>query len=138
MATTQEILDAATELGKLIATHDTARKFNDAIKALEADVEAQRVLTDYQRHITAVAEKQSKGLPIEVADKQKLEELQNKVIRNSVLRDFQLVQMDHLDLMRQVDAAVSGIPDGSSPSAAASPLANPDLGVDLDRGEGGG
>ncbi len=126
MATTQEILDAAGELGKLISSHTTASALEKVVKALREDVEAQRKLADYQRHLTAIGEKEASGKPIEVDDKKKLETLQGEVIRTPVLRDFQLAQMDHMDLMRQVDAAISGtapVPD----SPAASPIVNPDV-----------
>lgn len=112
MATTQEILDAAAELGKLIATHPAAVKFEETIKKLQDDVEAQRLMTDLNRHMESLQEKEAAGKPIEVADKKKLEDLQNKMVRHSLLSQFQMVQMDYLDLMRKVDEAVSGGPGG--------------------------
>jgi len=126
MATTQEILDAAGELGKLVSSHAAAVRFEDSVKALREDVEAQRTLTDYQRHLTTLAEKNATGKPIEVDDKQQLETLQNKVINTPILRDFQMAQMDYLDLMRQVDAAITG-PSDAAPEAASSPIVNPDV-----------
>ncbi len=108
MATTQEILSAARDLGKLIASHPAAVKFEDIVKQLQADVEAQRLLTDLNRHMEALGEKEAQGQPIEVADKRKLEELQGKMIRHPLLSKFQMVQMDYLDLMRQVDDALAG------------------------------
>ena len=108
MATTQEILSAATDLGKLIATHPAAVKFEDTVKKLQDDTEAQRLMTDLNRHMEKLGEKESKGQPIEVADKKTLEELQHKVMAHSLLSQFQMVQMDYLDLMRQVDQIISG------------------------------
>jgi len=107
MATTQEILDAARALGKRIATHDAARKFEECLTKLGADRDAQRLLNDLNRHTGLVAEKEQKGQPIEVDDKRKLEKLQSEVVQNSVLREFQILQMDYLDLMRKVDEAIS-------------------------------
>ena len=140
MATTQEILDAAKQLGKLITQHETAKKFEEAVRKLQNDIDAQRVLTDYNRHLQKLGEKEAEGKPIEVADKQQLEKLQAAVIRNPTLRDFQVRQMDHLDLMRRVDEAMSGGPmteqavpgaDGAAGlvmgAGSASPLVNPDV-----------
>lgn len=128
MATTQEILSEAKALGEKIAEHGAAKKFEEAVKALQDDVEAQRLLTDYQRFVTTIAEKEQQGKPIEVEDKHKLDELQKGVMRNANLRTFQMAQMDYLDLMRQVDAAISGVSENAPPAAAAaSPLVNPDL-----------
>lgn len=108
MATTQEILDAATALGKQIGTHEVTIKFEKSLKALEDDIEAQRLLNDYQRHLAKIAEKESKGEPIEVEDKRRLEDLQGRVVSHDTLRSLQVSQMDYLDLMRQVDQAISG------------------------------
>lgn len=125
MATTEEIIKAAKDLGKLIRTHKAAEKFEQAVKAIEADTDAQRILTDYQRQVQAVADKQANHQPVEVEDKQKLEKLQQQVVRNKVLRDFQTAQMDYMDLMRRIDEAMTG--SAPEPAAAQSPLTNPDL-----------
>jgi cell fate (sporulation/competence/biofilm development) regulator YlbF (YheA/YmcA/DUF963 family) len=131
MATTSEILNAARELGKLIRTHDAAGKFEASVAALQKDVEAQRVLNDYNRHLNSLAEKEASGRPIEVDDKRKLDQLQQKVIMNPLLQKFQMAQMDYLDLMRRVDEAMTGETEAAasgSPGPAASPLINPDMG----------
>jgi cell fate (sporulation/competence/biofilm development) regulator YlbF (YheA/YmcA/DUF963 family) len=124
MATTQEILSAAREVGKLIASHDTARKLEAAMQKLQGDTEAQRALNDYNRHLQKLGEKEQSGKPIEVAEKQQLEKLQTTVIRNPVLRNFQMAQMDYLDLMRKVDEAMAGQPEqaaGGGPGIAQAP-----------------
>lgn len=129
MATTQEIIAAATALGKLIATHDAAAQFELSVRKLEGDVEAQRVLNDYNRLMQKLAEKEAAGQPIEVDDKRQLEKLQAGIGRNATLRDFQMKQMDYLDLMRRVDEAMSGDTGASASSAAPaqSALVNPDI-----------
>ena len=129
MATTQEILDAARALGKLIATHDAARKFDKCLTKLGADRDAQRLLNDLNRHTGLVAEKEQKGQPIEVDDKRKLEKLQGEVVRNSVLREFQILQMDYLDLMRKVDEVISVRTEtGPAVPTAETPVGKPDAG----------
>jgi len=108
VATTQEILNSAKALGQQVSTHEASIKFEKSLKALQADVEAQRLLNDYQRHMAKIAEKETKGDPIEVEDKRRLEDLQGQVVTHSTLRDLQVSQMDYLDLMRQVDEMISG------------------------------
>ena len=68
MATTEQIIDAARELGKKIGAHEAAIKLESIAKKLEADVEAQRVLNDHNRHLQTLAEKEQAGTPIEVED----------------------------------------------------------------------
>lgn len=134
MATKQEIIDAATKLGKLIADHTVGQKLEAAITKLESDLEAQRTMTDYQRVIQALGEKEAAGKPIEVEEKQKLQTLQNAVIHNLTLQQFQIAQMDYLDLMREVDQVISAqstgqqaASDAAQPAAATSPLINPSM-----------
>ena len=103
MSDTPAILKAADELGKLIADHPATQKFDAVLKKLKDDTEAQRLVTDLNRHRETLAEKQSAGKPIEVEDKRKLESLQQAVASHAVLRDLQMAEMDYVDLMRKVD-----------------------------------
>lgn len=124
MATTQEILKAAAALGELISSHDAAKKLESVARSLQGDIEAQRILNDFNRAMQAVAEKEAAGQPIEVADKKKVENLQGAVIRNPVLRQFQTAQMDYLDLMRRVDEAIQGGP-AAQPASGSPPVEGP-------------
>ena len=126
MTTTDEVLAAARELGKLVKGHDAAKKYEQIITGLRDDSDAQRLLTDYNRQLNTIAEKESAGKPIEVGDKRSLEEIQGKVIQHPVLRDLQIVQMDYLDLMRRIDEQIAGGPRAAEGSATASPLVDPD------------
>lgn len=125
MATTQEILAAAADLGKLIQTHAAAIKFEQVVKQLQDDIEAQRLMTDLNRHIEKLGQKEAQGQPIEVSDKKTLDELQQKVIRHPLLSQFQMVQMDYLDLMRQVDDVINAAGSEDDDGHAHSP--NPNL-----------
>ena len=123
MATTQDILDAAKSLGKLISTHPAAKRMDDLMKKLQSDREAQRALTDFNRHMQMLSQKEQMGQPIEVEDKRKMDQFQSAVAANLVLRELQMAQMDYLDLMRQVDDLVSGAEgEGATPAAAPSPI----------------
>jgi cell fate (sporulation/competence/biofilm development) regulator YlbF (YheA/YmcA/DUF963 family) len=108
MSDTESILKAAEALGEQIAEHPAAQKFNAQLKQLEEDIEAQRLITDLNRHHQALAEKQGRGQPIEVEDKRKLESLQQAVAGHALLRDMQMAEMDYVDLMRKVDEKLRG------------------------------
>lgn len=126
MATTQEILDAAKSLGQLISTHPAAKRMDDLMKKLQNDREAQRALTDFNRHMQMLSQKEQSGRPIEVEDKRKMDQFQAAVAQNLVLREMQMAQMDYLDLMRQVDDMVNGAEGegaaGGAPAAAPSSI----------------
>ncbi|MEO0514590.1 MAG: YlbF family regulator [Planctomycetota bacterium] len=109
MSDQQAILDAAATLGQLIAEYPATQKLEGLVKQLEADTDAQRLMNDLNRHNQTLAEKQAKGEPIEVDDKRKLQELQQAVGVNPILRDLQMAQMDYVDLMRKVDERIGGV-----------------------------
>jgi len=105
--TMEEILAKAGELGSMINRHHASTAYHEAVQALENDVDAQRILTDYKRKAQVLAEKEAKGQPIEVEDKHALGELQSAMVMNPVLSKIQIVQMDYLDLMRKVEQAMA-------------------------------
>ena len=115
MASDETLIKSARELGEQLGKNPKVARLEAAIKKLREDTEAQRALNDLNRHLNAVAQKEMSGQPIEVADKQKLRDLQNTVVHNLVLREFQLAQMDYVDLVRKLDDATYG----SSEAAAA-------------------
>ncbi|MCC7145164.1 MAG: YlbF family regulator [Phycisphaeraceae bacterium] len=125
MASTAEILKAAGELGKMIAGHEITRRFEAVLGKLSGDQEAQRALNDLNRQIQKVAQKEESGQAVEVADKREVERLRSAVIKNPLLREFQMVQMDYADLMRQVDEAMSGQAQAKNASADAAGMASP-------------
>lgn len=108
MPSTDEILKAARDLGELISNHDAAKKLENVLNRLGADQDAQRLLTDYNRHLQTLAEKEMNQQPIEVSDKARLSELQKKVVTHPILRELQKAQMDYVDLLRQVDEVITG------------------------------
>ncbi len=134
MANLDTIITTASQLGEQIAEHPAAKHLEESLSKLEKDTDAQRAVADYNRHLQMLAEKEAANKPIEVDDKHKLEALQKTVIRNAVLRDFQVAQMNYVDLMRRVNEAITGkisaaakLSGGDSPPVAESPLVNPDL-----------
>ena len=105
--TMEEIIAKARELGSMISRHTASTAYHEAMKSLESDVEARRIITDYKRKAQALAEKEAKGQPIEVEDKHTLQELQSAMAMNPLLSKIQMVQMDYLDLMRKVESAMA-------------------------------
>ena len=108
MATEAELIKAAESLGKQLGDHPKVGRLEKAVKKLRKDTEAQRALNDLNRQLQAVAEKEMTGQPIEVEDKHKLQSLQTAVVHNLVLKEFQLAQMDYVDLVRKLDDAMYG------------------------------
>ncbi len=108
MSTTDQIEQAAHDLGRMIASHPSATEYDAASKALSDDRDAERLLNDFNRHLTALSEKQQKGEPTEVDDKRKLQELQQSVAMNVNVGRMQKAQMDYADLLRKVTEIITG------------------------------
>lgn len=108
MASDEKLIKAAQELGTQLGENPKAVRLEAVVRKLREDTQAQRALNDLNRHLNAVAQKEMSGQPIEVADKQRLRDLQNTVVHNLVLREFQLAQMDYVDLVRKLDEAMYG------------------------------
>ncbi|MEE9404584.1 MAG: YlbF family regulator [Algisphaera sp.] len=101
-----QVIEAAARLGELLAAHPKVAAFEAIVKKLEADTDAQRLVTDLRRHQQTMAEKDRAGQPIEVSDKHKMRDLQAGAAGNALLREMQTVEMDYVDLMRQVDQKI--------------------------------
>ena len=144
MADTEKVLAAARDVGKLIAQTTQAKGFEKAVQSLDKDVDAQRLLADLNRATGVLVQKQASGQPIEVAEKHKLEELRGVVATNITIGNFQMAQMDLLDLMRRVDDAIGGetalgTPGGGmagSPGGSPGPGGAPGGGEDPSAGAG--
>ena len=126
MATTQEILDAARKLGQLIQTHPSAGKLDQVMHKLQNDRDAQRALADYNRQLSQLSEKEASGRGIDMEDKRKLDAAQKALGMNLLLREFQMAQIDFLELMRQVDDLIDArgeAPAGAGAAPAPAPAA---------------
>jgi cell fate (sporulation/competence/biofilm development) regulator YlbF (YheA/YmcA/DUF963 family) len=122
-STTQEVLAAAQKTGELLAEHPTYQKLEALEKRLQEDTEAQRLLSQYERHAESLAQKQANGQPIEVEDKRKLQQLQQQLAMHPLLGELQMAQMDFLDLSGKVRQAIfGGEGDSASTQSGAGPM----------------
>lgn len=117
MSDKQAILDAATEVGKLLKASDAVERLTAAAKAFRDDVTAQRTVVDFNRFLQTLGQKEQQGQPIEVADKRRLQELQDAVASDPQLRSMQKAQMDYVDLLRAIDQTIqaeTGVDEATS------------------------
>ncbi|XAM01698.1 YlbF family regulator [Phycisphaeraceae bacterium D3-23] len=124
MASTEEILKQAAELGDLLAEHEASKSMESAVTALQNDPASQQALTELNQYAAGLEAKAAQGKPIEVADKRKMEELQQAVVLNPLMANFQRSQMAYVDLMRKIDDAITGRPADEA-AGAAGPGAGP-------------
>jgi len=114
MATTEQIEQAATELGKLIGAHPHAQAMAAVQAELGQDADTMQLITDLNEHSQALAEKQQNQQPIEVNDKHKLDTLQQQMAANPLVGRLQMAQMDYVDLLRRVNEAIERATSGTA------------------------
>ncbi|HVX83765.1 MAG TPA: YlbF family regulator [Phycisphaerae bacterium] len=108
MADTAEVLSAAHKLGALVATHPIAAAYKEIIRQLELDVGAKQLLQQYEQLIETLAMKEQQMQPIEVAEKQQFERLQQSIAMNSTLKKFAGAQAEYMDFMRKLQDTING------------------------------
>lgn len=108
----QEIIAAATALGKQIAEHPRTAAFMAAARAVASDAEAQRILREYQTQHDRMREAEMAGQPIEPQDKRKYAAVEMQVAGNDRLKAMMRAQADYLELMNRVQNAIESASHG--------------------------
>lgn len=101
-----DCVELATRLGQAIASSPQAATFRAAREALEAQDETMQALDEYQKQMQKVAELEQEAKPVEVADKARLRELNDKLISCDEFKKFTAAQVEYVDLMRKVNDAL--------------------------------
>ena len=103
---TQNIMEEAEKLGKIVAQHPAVARYKQAQKAVADDAEAARLLADMDRQIEALSRQEQAGLPITDAQRAALESAQNRVISHLKIKNFNLAQVDFVDLLRKISQTI--------------------------------
>ena len=119
MSDVQELLDQARVLGEAIANHPHVQAFTKAREQTENDAEARQLLGAYQEQAQRVRQLEAEQKPIEVADKQKLAECEQKMASNEALKALMRTQADYVALMNQVNRAMEAPLSGTGQSGGA-------------------
>ena len=97
------IIELAQRLGKSIADSPQAAALRAARKELDSRPEIKKLLEDFQAQSEKLADLEQAKKPIEVADKHRLAELQDKLVGEEVFKKFTAAQVEYVDLMRRVN-----------------------------------
>ena len=100
------ITELADRLGKAIAASPEAAAMRVAQEQLNAHQEVKQLLTDFREQSARVGRLESEQKPVEVEDKHKLQELEDRLLAEDVFKKFTAAQVDYVDLMRQVNEAL--------------------------------
>lgn len=102
----EEILQQARRLGKAIHDSPQARALREAQKAFDADPDAGKLFEEAREQMDKVRRLEEANAPIEVADKHRMEDLQNRLAASETFKRYSSAQVNYLDLMRKVDQAM--------------------------------
>ena len=100
------ITELAARLGKTIASSTEAATLRDARQAVNDQPEVSQLLKAFQAQSDKVRQLEAEKKPVEVDDKHKLQELQDKLVSSEVFKKYTAAQVDYIDLMRQVNMAI--------------------------------
>jgi cell fate (sporulation/competence/biofilm development) regulator YlbF (YheA/YmcA/DUF963 family) len=122
-ADTQQIMDEAVKLGKLVAQHPAIARYKEARRAVDQDSEATRMLGEMDRQIESLTRQAQAGMPVTDAQQQQLETLQNRIVSHIKIKALNLAQMEFVDLLRKVSQTiqrqVADVPQEGQPAAPA-------------------
>jgi cell fate (sporulation/competence/biofilm development) regulator YlbF (YheA/YmcA/DUF963 family) len=100
------IIDLAAKLGKAIGQSQQALALRAAREEMHKQPELEKLLQQYQEQAQKIGQMEDENKPIEVEDKRRLQELHDKLVASEVFKKFTSVQVDYVDLMRQVNEAL--------------------------------
>src|SRR5947209_4169248 len=103
---TQQIMDEAAKLGDLVAQHPAVARYKDARRAVEADPEATRLLSDLDRQIESLSRQAQSGMPVTDAQQQQLEAVQNRIISHLKIKALNMAQVEFVDLLRKITQTI--------------------------------
>lgn len=98
-----KIRELAEQLGAAMADAPAVKKFKQLRQEAMADPDAQTLMKGYQDHLDQLAKKEQEHRPIEVEDKQKLRDFQEKIYRNEKLKAFVASQANYVELVHTVN-----------------------------------
>ena len=101
----EAIVALAERLGKEIANSPQTVALRDAREALDDDT--RKIWREFRLQTAKVVQLQQEQKPIEVDDKHKLQELQDKLVASDSFKKFTSAQVEYVDLMRKVNQAIS-------------------------------
>ena len=107
MADIQNLLDEARKLGTLIGSQDAVKKFREVTAQIDLDVTAKGLLSEFEQLMETLAMKEATMQPIEVAEKQKYQSLQQSMAIHPLIQKLMAAQADYSDLMRKVQEAIN-------------------------------
>lgn len=101
-----ETMDLARRLGRAIADSAPSSRVREARGLVRADKDAMDLMAQFQRQAQKVAQLEQDRKPVEVDDKHRLEDLENRLAANDKVKRLTEAEMDYMDLLRRVNETI--------------------------------
>lgn len=101
-----DIIDLANRLGRAINDSPQAVTLRAAREEMNTHAEVTQLLKDFQTQADKIAKLEAEKKPIEVEDKHRLQDLQDKLVASETFKKFTAAQVEYVDLMRRVNGAL--------------------------------
>lgn len=102
----EQLIEMAGRLGKQIADHQRTISLKKAQKEVDEDSETGQLVKDYQLQAQKIGLLEKEQKPIEVEDKHKLRDFEQKISTNPKLAELTRRQVDFVEMMRKVKQAI--------------------------------
>lgn len=100
--TTQQIMDAAQQAGKLLADHPAVEKYRQAQQAVTQDPDATRLLGEFERQLETLGRAQQMGQGISEDQRRSFEALQLQISSHIRIKALNMAQVEFVDLLRRI------------------------------------
>ena len=104
----EELIALARQLGQQISAHERTQQLKQVQKKVDADGEAAKLVQAYQEQMQHLADLERRNKPIEVDDKRKLRDLEEKIAAHPTLGELTRRQVDFVEMMRKIKDAIDG------------------------------
>ena len=98
----EQLIEMANSLGRRIAAHERTLLLKEAQKAVNEDGEAGGLIKQYQQQAEKIGQLEQEHKPVEVTDKHKLREIEQKISTNEKLKELTRRQVDFVEMMHKV------------------------------------
>jgi cell fate (sporulation/competence/biofilm development) regulator YlbF (YheA/YmcA/DUF963 family) len=125
---TQQILDEAEKVGRLVAQHPAVEKYKQAQRSLAEDPDASRLLAEFDRQLETLGRQEQQGMGVTDAQRRQLEGLQGQIVSHIKIKALNMAQVEFMDLLRRVTQTIQrpifegeAAPGGASAASPSSP-----------------
>jgi len=114
-----EILATAHRLGTLIGSHPAVASYRELTRQLDLDISARSLLGQFEQLMEMLAQKEANMQPIEIAEKQQMQTLQQSIQMHPLIKKLSLAERDYRLVMQKVQETINGGLTGQAAPAEA-------------------